>query len=115
MSRSAGFLIALLVALGAPANAGVSWKAIWLEPFDIHLAAGHARPYVIKGIRLGDVEVDITQAPNVKISSEDPAILSVEEETHSLIARKVGHTQVRIAFDQITAYYDAWVMPESPK
>ena len=103
------FVSVLLSSLVLPVKAGVSWKAIWLEPFEIVMETGQARPYTIKGIRLGDVEVDITKAPLVEIGSEDPGVIAVDPEAHTLTAKKTGRTRVRIRFDHITVYDDAWV------
>lgn len=67
MKTFAVFASLLIGSLVWPAKAGVSWKAVWLEPFDIVMETGQARPYTIKASRLGDVEVDITKAPLVEL------------------------------------------------
>ena len=58
MKGSISRRIFVLVAIGALlVEGGVSWKAIWLDPFELHLKQDEMRAYKVSGIRLDDVQV----------------------------------------------------------
>src|SRR5579863_8053083 len=100
-------LIRALVVLGIftlVVPAGINWKTVWLEPNPIILdSPGSSLGYVVKGIDGGDQRADLTHNHYLKVTSSDESIISVDQESARLIAKRVGRAEIRISFRECTS------------
>ena len=91
--------------------AGINWKTVWLEPNPIVLdSPGSSLEYIVKGIDGGDHQADLTHNHYLKITSSDESIVSVDQESARLIAKRAGRVEIRISFSECTSINAATVI-----
>src|SRR5204863_7031798 len=85
--------------------AGMNWKTVSLEPNPVILQSpGSSISYVVKGIYgMNDVQYDLTHNPYLKITSSDEKIIAVDQDSARLIAKAVGHAEIRVSFSECTS------------
>jgi hypothetical protein len=92
-------------------SAGINWKTVWLEPNPIILdSPGSFLAYTVKGIDGGDHRADLTHNHYLKVTSSDETIVSVDQQSARLIAKKAGRVEIRISFSECTSINRATVM-----
>lgn len=106
----------VLVLLACLVSGGTSWWKIWLEPNPLTLTVGSSVPYTVKGTSGPDyVQGEITNSPYLAIASSDSSILAVDRSEHRLIAKDVGHAEIRISFSGCNNTSKVTVVAASPR
>jgi hypothetical protein len=100
-------LIRALIVLGIftlAVPAGINWKTVWLEPNPIVLdSPGSSRAYIVTGIDGADQQAVLTHNHYLKVTSSDESIISVDQESARLIAKRVGRVEIRVSFSECTS------------
>lgn len=101
----------VFAAIALCASGGINWKTVWLEPNPVILQApGSSIAYEVKGITGADTKSDLTHNRNLKISSSDDRIVSVDQQSARLIAKAPGRVEIRISFSECTSLIAATVL-----
>jgi hypothetical protein len=103
------FALATVLSLGA-VSAGINWKAVWLEPYNMVLMnAGQQRTFTVMGLDGGNNMANLTKSPYLKVSSSDPDVLEVNQRDAIFVGKKAGEVEIRISFSEATAIVQAKV------